>query len=120
MDAWNERFFRGFWDGIRFNRDYGGFGVGAGSEPALTMAPWVKTAPKTLAATTSSQILHPGNPTPPGRKHGLPEIVGQLKTFSARRINKFRHTPGVAVWQRNYYEHIIRDVDELVQHQNKK
>jgi putative transposase len=39
---------------------------------------------------------------------GLPEIVRQFKTFSARRINEERQTPGVPVWQRNYYEHIIR------------
>ena len=32
-----------------------------------------------------------------------------LKTFSARRINEMRQMPGVPVWQRNYYEHIIRN-----------
>ncbi len=44
--------------------------------------------------------------------HGLPEIIRAFKSFSARRINAARHTPGVPVWQRNYYEHIIRDQDE--------
>jgi putative transposase len=39
----------------------------------------------------------------------LPEIIRQFKTFSARRINEKRGTPGEPVWQRNYYEHIIRD-----------
>ncbi|MBU3950222.1 MAG: transposase [Proteobacteria bacterium] len=39
----------------------------------------------------------------------ISEIVRQLKTFSARRINKLQNTPGVSFWQRNYYEHIIRD-----------
>ncbi len=43
----------------------------------------------------------------------LSEIVRQLKTFSARRINKIRDTQGVRVWQRNYYEHVIRDENEL-------
>lgn len=38
----------------------------------------------------------------------LSEIIRQFKTFSARRINKQRETPGNPVWQRNYYEHIIR------------
>ena len=46
---------------------------------------------------------------------GLPEIVRALKTFSARRCNEVRHTPGEPVWQRNYYEHVIRDEDELNQ-----
>ncbi len=43
----------------------------------------------------------------------LPEIVRQLKTFSARRINKMRGTPGIQVWQRNYYEHVIRGEEDL-------
>ena len=42
----------------------------------------------------------------------LPEIVRALKTFSAKRINQARGTPGVAVWQRSFYEHNIRDYDE--------
>lgn len=35
-------------------------------------------------------------------------IVGQFKSAVTRRINQRRGTPGVRVWQRNYYEHIIR------------
>jgi putative transposase len=41
--------------------------------------------------------------------HGISEIIRGFKTFSARRINQIRQTPGLPVWQRNYYEHIIRD-----------
>ena len=36
------------------------------------------------------------------KRQGLPELVRQLKTFSARRINESRRTPGVPVWQRDY------------------
>jgi REP element-mobilizing transposase RayT len=43
------------------------------------------------------------------RRHPLSEIVRSFKTFSARRINECRGTPGLSVWQRNYFEHIIRD-----------
>ncbi|MHB8113098.1 MAG: transposase [Bellilinea sp.] len=43
------------------------------------------------------------------QRHGLPEIVRWFKSFSARRINTIRKISGVSVWQRNYYEHIIRD-----------
>jgi len=46
-------------------------------------------------------------------QHGLSEIVRALKTFASRRINAIRNTPGIRVWQRNYYEHIIRDEEEL-------
>ncbi len=38
----------------------------------------------------------------------LTEIVRGFKTFSARKINELHHTIGENVWQRNYYEHIIR------------
>ncbi len=41
--------------------------------------------------------------------HPLSEIVRGFKTFSARRINATAATLGTNVWQRNYYEHIIRN-----------
>ena len=43
----------------------------------------------------------------------LPKIIGRFKTLSAKQINQIRQTPGIPVWQRNYYEHIIRNDDEL-------
>jgi REP element-mobilizing transposase RayT len=46
-------------------------------------------------------------------RHGLPEIVRAFKTFSARRINGLRGTPGARIWQRGYYERIIRNEGEL-------
>ncbi|EKD34944.1 MAG: hypothetical protein ACD_75C02115G0001 [uncultured bacterium] len=36
-----------------------------------------------------------------------------FKTFSARRINTLRNNPGCPVWQRNYYEHVIRNEGDL-------
>ncbi|MGD1862872.1 MAG: transposase [Leptolyngbyaceae cyanobacterium] len=57
-------------------------------------------------------------PTPPGKlgggkRHDIPEIVRGYKTFSARRINRLRRIRGVPVWQRNYWERIIRDETAL-------
>jgi putative transposase len=52
-------------------------------------------------------------PTGKCRYHNLSEIVRGFKTFSSRRINELREMPGVSVWQRNYYEHIIRDDNSL-------
>jgi REP element-mobilizing transposase RayT len=43
----------------------------------------------------------------------LPEIIRAFKTFSARLINESRATPGAPVWQRNYYEHVVRGENEL-------
>jgi REP element-mobilizing transposase RayT len=48
--------------------------------------------------------------------HGsLGSIVGSFKSASARRINELRGTPGDPVWQRNYYERVIRGERELEQ-----
>lgn len=49
----------------------------------------------------------------PTKIHGLPEIVRSLKSFSSRKINELRDSPGVPVWQRNYYEHVIRNERSL-------
>lgn len=45
----------------------------------------------------------------------LGAIIGQFKTASTRRINILRDMPGARVWQRNYYEHIIRNQESLNQ-----
>lgn len=42
-------------------------------------------------------------------KHLLPSFVSGFKSVVTKRINELRRMPGMAVWQRNYYEHIIRD-----------
>ena len=47
------------------------------------------------------------------RRHAIPEIVRAFKTFSARRINEMRPTTGKPVWQRGFYDHVIRGEDEL-------
>ena len=36
-----------------------------------------------------------------------------FKPAVTRRVNEICHTPGNPVWQRNYYEHVIRDESEL-------
>ncbi len=45
--------------------------------------------------------------------HALSEIVRAFKTFSARAINHHNGTRGAFMWQRNYYEHIVRNENEL-------
>ena len=63
-------------------------GVGAGFKPALP------------AAAAS-------------RRHGVPEIVRAFKTFSARRINEIRASASTPIWQRGFYDHVIRGKGEL-------
>src|SRR5437870_13678067 len=50
---------------------------------------------------------------PAPTRHGIPEIVRAFKTFSARRINQTRSMAGKAIWQRNYFEHVIRNEESL-------
>ena len=61
-------------------------------------------------------------PAPTGctstKRHPLSEIVRAFKSFSARRINSLRNTQGIPVWQRNYYEHIIRNNDDYLSKSN--
>jgi REP element-mobilizing transposase RayT len=45
--------------------------------------------------------------------HSLPTVIRSFKPAVSKRINERRDIPGVPVWQRNYYEHIIRNDDEL-------
>jgi len=52
-------------------------------------------------------------PAPTEKQHALSEIIRGFKTFSSRRINVFRNKPGCSVWQRNYYERVIRNENEL-------
>ena len=65
--------------------------VGAGLRPALPGAP---------EPSKSSTLT-------------IPSIVGAFKTFSARRINQARGVTGIPVWQRNYFERVIRSDSEL-------
>lgn len=51
---------------------------------------------------------------PPLQKPESPSAIGQaFKTVSTKRLNTVRNTPGVPVWQRNYYEHIVRSEESL-------
>ena len=50
------------------------------------------------------------------RKMTIPLVVGFFKMNSAKQINQIRGTKGSPVWQRNYFDRILRDdkdYDEL-------
>ena len=52
-------------------------------------------------------------PTPVVKRKPLGRLVCAFKTTSTKRINIMRDTPGAPVWQRNYYEHVVRNEDDL-------
>ena len=41
--------------------------------------------------------------------NSLPTIVRSFKSAVTKQINQSCDMPGTPIWQRNYYEHIIRD-----------
>jgi putative transposase len=47
------------------------------------------------------------------RRAPLSEVVRGFKTYAARRVNGLRGIYGNPLWQRNYYERIIRDDRKL-------
>ncbi|HSW38025.1 MAG TPA: transposase [Acidobacteriota bacterium] len=44
----------------------------------------------------------------------VPTIIRSFKSAATKRINELRQTPGTKLWQRNYWEHIIRNELELI------
>ena len=47
------------------------------------------------------------------KTHSVASIVASFKSAATKRINELRGTRGMKVWQRNFYEHIIRDDSAL-------
>lgn len=55
-----------------------------------------------------------GDPqTVPPKRKPLGRLIGAFKTVSTKHVNEIRSTPGAKLWQRNYYEHVIRDDSSL-------
>lgn len=54
-----------------------------------------------------------GEVTSPLRKQTLGNIAAYFKYQSTKLINESHDTPGAKVWQRNYYDRIIRGEKEL-------
>ena len=48
----------------------------------------------------------------PGKPLG--RLIGAFKTVSTKQNNETRNTPGMKLWQRNYWEHIVRNDNEYV------
>jgi len=68
---------------------------------------WILDHP--VGATRRVAPTSPNGPAP----GSIGAIIGQFKSAVTKRINGLRGTPGAPVWQRNYYERIIRDESTL-------
>ena len=55
-----------------------------------------------------------GSPSPFGpSKHSLGAFIAGFKSTITKRVNEIRGTPEARIWQRNYYEHVIRGEESL-------
>ncbi len=79
-----------------------GIVIVAGGRGAQPCAPTAGPCAPTAGSSTPAVI-----PLRPPRS--IPSFIAGFKSAVTARINTVRGTPGVQVWQRNYYEHIIRD-----------
>jgi len=72
-----------------------------------------------MGAIRESPLQHHGVPNPTEmtiterRNMTLSKLVGRFKMVSAKRVNALCGTTGRKLWQRNYWEHIVRNDDEL-------
>jgi REP element-mobilizing transposase RayT len=67
-----------------------------------------------VAAGIGATGRSPLQQAPPGPSpRSLGSFIGGFKSAATMRINALRGTPGTPVWQRNYYEHVIRDESGL-------
>ena len=63
---------------------------------------------------SSDQLASPLQKRPGGAKVGsLGAVLGRFKSTTTRRVNRIRGFKGVSLWQRNYWERIIRNEREL-------
>jgi len=62
-----------------------------------------------VGATCQVAPTHPRGP----KSGSIGAIIGQFKRMVTIRINEQRDTPGAPVWQRNYYERVIRNESGL-------
>ena len=60
---------------------------------------------------TGRSPLHSHHRTLPPKSLG--SFVAGFKSSITKKINQLRATPGQPVWQRNYYEHVIRNEIDL-------
>jgi REP element-mobilizing transposase RayT len=84
---------------------------------------WIVDTGASLHDTVGAHGRAPLHHNAPARAHGgahlhrpprsLGSFIAGFKSTTTRRINQLRGTPGAPVWQRNYYEHIIRTEQAL-------
>jgi REP element-mobilizing transposase RayT len=69
---------------------------------------------KSVNNAKNASLLQPW-PYNHGTKPGsISAIIQKFSSITTRKINQIRHTPGSKLWQRGYYDRIIRNKEELI------
>ncbi len=66
-----------------------------------------KDADSNVGASGRTPLLH--GPAP----KSLGSLITGFKSSVTKRVNILRRTPGAPLWQRGFYEHVIRDTDNM-------
>jgi len=68
-----------------------------------------RRSPVPRVARTGDRPVAPTGPAP----YSLGAVMAGFKSAVTKRVNTIRCTPGAKLWQRNYWERVIRDEPEL-------
>ena len=68
------------------------------------------SAPKTDAVFYRKSVGAEQSPAPT-----LQTIVCALKSLTTKAVNRQNNTPGEQLWQRSYYEHVIRNNEDYLE-----
>lgn len=63
----------------------------------------------TISGEQGDRRVAPTGPQP----RSIGAVMAGFKSAATKRINELRQTPGTKLWQRNYWEHIVRNEPEL-------
>jgi REP-associated tyrosine transposase len=90
--------------------------VGARGDVPHDQAPRGDTSASIVTRAARAHGHAPLHNAPPQRRpRSLGTFVSGFKGTVKIRVNQLRGTPGAPVWQHNYYEHVVRNEDELNQ-----
>ncbi|HEX8906129.1 MAG TPA: hypothetical protein VF771_14875, partial [Longimicrobiaceae bacterium] len=67
-----------------------------------------------LTDVVGARHASPDSAAAPVRAPTLGAVVGSFKSAVTSRINAQRNTPGAPVWQRGFFERVLRNDDELL------
>lgn len=88
--------------------------AGRGDRPCRGDRPVAPTSDEwAVRATRESPQKRPVAPTTGPKPQSVGAVMAGFKSAVTKRINGLRNTPSVPVWQRNYYDHIIRNEEAL-------